>query len=140
MRTVHRMKLDDATVILRRGVELRFSPTETSIGHHMTVQHVTGHADDVVIMWSSGTPKVKRIVMHMNIATSSTPAIPAMTGTHFSLADLDEASERRFLAIYGMFPTETEIEEGQARAKYREQQENTSTNRFDYSMYVDDNH
>jgi hypothetical protein len=41
--------------------------------------------------------------MHMDVS-SSTPALPAMTGFHFSLVDLDEADEKRLLEVQAMFP------------------------------------
>jgi hypothetical protein len=89
MRTVHRLKLSDATVMLRRDVELKFSPSESGTADHMTVHHATGNAEDVAIVKSGDSLQVRRMVMHMDIATGPTPAIPAMTGVHFSLADLE---------------------------------------------------
>jgi hypothetical protein len=98
-----KVKLADATVSLLRDVELKFSPTESSVGDHMTVQHVTGNKEDVIITRADGTLKIKRLVMHMDIS-SSTPAVPSVAAFHFSLADLAEADEKRLLTIYEMFP------------------------------------
>jgi hypothetical protein len=72
----------------------------------MTVRHITGNKEDVIVTKAGGTLKLKRLVMHMDIS-SSTPAVHAITGFHFSLADLEEADEKRLLAIYAMFPKHT---------------------------------
>lgn len=106
MAAMEKLKLPDGTVSLQRNVQLRYSPTESGVGDHMIVQHVTGNEDNVVVTKAGGTRKVRRVVMHMDIATSSTPAMPAMTGSHFSLEDVDEDDERRLLAVYDMFPKE----------------------------------
>jgi hypothetical protein len=49
----------------------------------MTVQHITGNKEDVIVTKAGGTLKLKRLVMHMDIS-SSTPAVHAITGFHFS--------------------------------------------------------
>jgi len=102
MPTEHKMKLADSTVTLRRGIELKFSPTESGTGDHMTVQYFSGNADEVVVFSSGGATQVKRLVMHMDIQASSTPALPAMTGTHFSLENVDDDDEKRLLKIHEM--------------------------------------
>lgn len=102
---VETLKLPDAVISLRRRVELKYSPTESEVGDHMTVQHITGSEENVVVTKGGGQPKLKRLVMHMDIASSS-PALPAMTGFHFSLADLAEEDEKQLLKIYNMFPKE----------------------------------
>jgi hypothetical protein len=95
--------LPDATVTIWRDVALKYSPTESGAGDRMLVQHVTGSSDDIVVIKLRGAPKLQRVVAQMEISSSS-PAVPALAGVRFSLADLDQAEERRLLAIYNMFP------------------------------------
>jgi hypothetical protein len=97
-------KLPDGTgtVSLKRDVPLKFSPTESDLGDHMTVQYARGKEENIVVVKGSGTTKLKRLVMHVDFS-NSTPAMPPMTASRFSLADLDEADEQRLLKIYKMF-------------------------------------
>jgi hypothetical protein len=98
-----KLKLADGTVSLQRDIQLKYSPTETGVGDHMIVQHVTGTEENVIIIKTAGKPRVKRLAMHMDVAPS-TPAVPSLTAVSHSLEDVDQDDEKRLLAIYDMFP------------------------------------
>ena len=98
------LKLVDGTVSLYRNVKFMHGAQELGAGDHMIVQHVTGSEEDVVVIREGRKPRVKRVVQHLEIQTSS-PAVPATTTVSRSLADLDEDTEKRLLAIYKMFPS-----------------------------------
>jgi hypothetical protein len=91
------------TVSLLRHVTLTFSPKLSSVGDRMVLHHLNGNYEDIVVTEAGGAPKLKRVVMQMELA-SSTPALSALTGSHYSLVDLDKADEKRLQAIYDMFP------------------------------------
>ncbi len=96
-------KLVDGEVSLYRNVKWMDGPKEVAVGDHMIVQHITGNADDVVVLNEAGKLRVKRLVTHMVISTSS-PAVPASAKFPQSFAELPDAEEKRLLAIYNLFP------------------------------------
>jgi len=70
----------------------------------MIVEHVTGNEEDVVVIQEGRKTKVKRLVKHLEIQTSSPGMLATSTVSH-SLADVVDAdNERRMLAIYKRFP------------------------------------
>jgi hypothetical protein len=99
-----KITLPDGEASLYRSVKFMEGAKEVASGDHMIVQNKqTGHSDDVVILRDGGKPKVKRLVQHMVIQTSS-PALPATTGFAHTFADVDAETEKRLLALYDMFP------------------------------------
>jgi len=101
-----KLKLDDGTVSLYRNVKFMHGTQELGAGDHMIVQHVTGDEEDIVVIQEGGKAKVKRLVEHLEIQTSS-PAVPATGTVGHSFADVDADTEKRLLAIYKMFPEQT---------------------------------
>jgi len=71
-------------------------------GDHMTVRHVHGNEEDVIVTKDGGHLKVSRLVPQIRIQSSS-PALPATSESGFALADVDAATEKRMLALYKMF-------------------------------------
>lgn len=76
---------------------------ELATGDRMLVEYTTGDEEDVVIIKEDGELRVKRLVQQLQILPSS-PSVSPVTTVGFSLVDLDGEAEKRFLAIYEMFP------------------------------------
>jgi len=102
-RPPEKLRLMDGTAWLYRNVKFVHGTQELGAGDHMIVEHVTGNEEDVVVIQESGKSKIKRLVKHLEIQTSS-PAVSATSTVGHSLADVDADTERRLLAIYKKFP------------------------------------
>jgi hypothetical protein len=98
-----KLSLLEGTVWLYRNVKFMHGTQEFGAGDHMIVEHVTGNEEDVVVIQEGGKAKVKRLVKHLEIQTSSL-GVPATSTVSHSLADVDTDTERRLLGIYKRFP------------------------------------
>lgn len=98
-----KLTLADGTVLLYRDTKFMVGTQEVGSGDHMIVQHHTGNEEDVVVVKIDGKDRVKRVVRQMQIQSPSSPALDSRVTFGSSLADLDEKTEKRLLAIYKMF-------------------------------------